>query len=520
MCEPLVPAAQYLRMSTDHQQYSLDNQADTIARYAKQHNCQIVRTYSDAARSGLQIKNRPGLQQLLADVVTGGLIFKFILVYDVSRWGRFQDIDEAAHYEYLCKSSGVAVHYCAEVFSNDNDTAALILKAVKRTMAGEYSRELSFRVKAGLFRLASLGFKAGGSAVYGLRRQLVDSHGRVKQILPFGEQKNLATDRVTLVPGPENEVAVVRRIFSEFALRFRSPESIAIQLNRDEIPYLGGKAWKGHTIRRMLQDSHYAGFQVWGKTTASLLAPVKPMPLEHWAICPSAFEPIISRELYLAAEQRFAEFTCRLTDEQVLDRLRQVLKTRGGLNSSIIQKSRVCPGTGTYFKRFGGLLNVYARLGFNTPDVLRSRISTRQKILLVRHAFIKNLLDTFPEIEEVRKNRHFRALLRVQKTGRLVSVVLARHCKTQRGASWVLIAPKRERKKISLVALLNEGNTSIKTIRVFRRLPAGTFQIRIRPESGWFISGEPLENQADLLIVIRHLLTQRKVGPCCTTKRL
>src|SRR5262249_31041221 len=223
MAEAEIPAARYLRMSTDHQQYSLDNQADTIARYAEQHNYQIVKTYSDAARSGLQIKNRPGLRQLLTDVVTGGLVFKVILVYDVSRWGRFQDIDEAAHYEYLCKSSGVAVHYCAEVFSNDNNTAALILKAVKRTMAGEYSRELSLRVRAGLFRLAKLGFKAGGSAVYGLRRQLVDSHGQIKQILLFGEQKNLATDRVTLVPGPANEIAVVRRIFREFAVQFRSP---------------------------------------------------------------------------------------------------------------------------------------------------------------------------------------------------------------------------------------------------------------------------------------------------------
>src|SRR5262249_12092571 len=155
-------------------------------------------------------------------------------------------------------------------------------------------------------------------------------------------------------------------------------------------------------------------------------------------------------------------------------------------------------------------LNVYARLGFNTPDVLRSQISTRQKILLVRHALIKNLLDTFPEIEEVRKNRHFRALLRVRKTGRLISVVLARCCKTHHGASWLLIGPKSERRKITLLALLNEGNTSIKTIRVFRRLPADTFQIRIRPESQWFISGEQLENQADLLTVIRHLLTRRR----------
>jgi DNA invertase Pin-like site-specific DNA recombinase len=104
-------------MSTDHQRYSLDNQADAISRYATDHGFVIVKTYSDPAKSGLRLKNRNGLKQLLKDVVDGQTEFRAALVYDVSRWGRFQDADEAAHYEYLCKSSGVPVHYCAEMFA-------------------------------------------------------------------------------------------------------------------------------------------------------------------------------------------------------------------------------------------------------------------------------------------------------------------------------------------------------------------------------------------------------------------
>jgi DNA invertase Pin-like site-specific DNA recombinase len=89
-----------------------------------------VKTYSDAARSGLSLRNRAGLKQLLKDVVDGQLEFRAVLVYDVSRWGRFQDTGEAAHYEYLCKSSGVPIHYCAEMFSNDNSVCELMLKAI------------------------------------------------------------------------------------------------------------------------------------------------------------------------------------------------------------------------------------------------------------------------------------------------------------------------------------------------------------------------------------------------------
>jgi DNA invertase Pin-like site-specific DNA recombinase len=158
----LVPAAQYLRMSTEHQQYSLENQSTAIQKYADSHCFEVVRTYSDAAKSGLVLRRRTGLQQLLQDVVSGAAFYRAILVYDVSRWGRFQDTDESAHYEFLCKSAGVPVHYCAETFANDGSLPSLIMKALKRTMAGEYSRELGIKVLAGQKRLAFLGFKQGG----------------------------------------------------------------------------------------------------------------------------------------------------------------------------------------------------------------------------------------------------------------------------------------------------------------------------------------------------------------------
>src|SRR5258705_12184574 len=191
-------------MSTEHQQYSLENQSTAIQRYADLQGFEVVRTYSDAAKSGLVLRHRIGLRQLLQDVVSVSPDYRLILVYDVSRWGRFQDTDESAHYEFLCKSAGVPVHYCAETFANDGTLPSLIMKALKRTMAGEDSRELGVKVLAGLKRLANLGFKLGGRPGYGLRRMLVSPSGVPKQLLAFGEQKGIASDRVVLVPGPAN----------------------------------------------------------------------------------------------------------------------------------------------------------------------------------------------------------------------------------------------------------------------------------------------------------------------------
>jgi len=88
------------------------------------------------------------------------------------------------------------VHYCAESFVNDGTLPSLIMKTLKRTMAAEYSRELSVKVLEGQKRLARLGFKQGGVSGYGLRRMLVSASGVPKQELAAGERKSIATDRV------------------------------------------------------------------------------------------------------------------------------------------------------------------------------------------------------------------------------------------------------------------------------------------------------------------------------------
>lgn len=89
-------AAQYVRMSTDYQQYSIQNQAVVIATYAELHKLTIVRTYRDEGESGLRIENRKGLTELIDDIQVGQTDFDHLLIFDVSRWGRFQAISSSA----------------------------------------------------------------------------------------------------------------------------------------------------------------------------------------------------------------------------------------------------------------------------------------------------------------------------------------------------------------------------------------------------------------------------------------
>src|SRR5471030_1610293 len=236
-------AVEYVRMSTEHQQYSTENQASKIREYATQRGIEVIRTYTDAGKSGLRIDGREALQQLLRDVESGSNEFQMILVYDVSRWGRFQDADESAYYEYRCRRAGIQVVYCAEQFENDGSPVSTIVKGVKRAMAGEYSRELSAKVFAGQCRLIELGFRQGGPAGYGLRRVLVDQNGIHKGPLARGEHKSIQTDRVILVPGAPVEIETVRWMYKAFVEEGMLEPQIADLLNSRHVQTEDGRSW-------------------------------------------------------------------------------------------------------------------------------------------------------------------------------------------------------------------------------------------------------------------------------------
>src|SRR4051812_7535272 len=224
-------AAQYVRMSTEHQRYSTENQSDAIRQYAERRGLQVVRTYADEGKSGLRLDGRDALKRLIEDVQGGKADFTTILVYDVSRWGRFQDADESAYYEYICRRAGIAVQYCAEQFENDGSPVSTIVKGVKRAMAGEYSRELSVKVFAGQCRLIELGYRQGGPSGYGLRRNLIDQSGAFKGELKRGEHKSIQTDRVILTPGAPVEIQTVQWMYRAFVEEGKLEQEIADLLN-------------------------------------------------------------------------------------------------------------------------------------------------------------------------------------------------------------------------------------------------------------------------------------------------
>ena len=305
----MVRAAQYVRMSTEHQQYSTTNQEDVIREYAVRRGYEVVRTYADEGKSGLNVAGREQLRRLIDDVQTDRADFRVILVYDVSRWGRFQDADESAYYEYLCKRAGIDVHYCAEQFENDGGPTSTIIKSVKRAMAGEYSRELSSKVFQGQCRLIELGYRQGGAPGYGLRRMLINQAGQQKGLLAHREYKSLQTDRVVLVPGPDEEVRVVGWIYDEFTKRGSHEAKIAAELNAKGLVTDLGRPWTRGTVQQVLTNEKYIGNNIYNRTSFKLKRKHVRNTADMWVRAEKAFEPLVSSEAFYTARGIIQERT-------------------------------------------------------------------------------------------------------------------------------------------------------------------------------------------------------------------
>lgn len=425
-------AVAYVRMSTEHQKYSTENQEEVIRRYAKSKNIEIIKVYSDGGKSGLHIKGREALQELLSDTQNGRHDFTSILVYDISRWGRFQDADEAAHYEFLCKQAGVMVHYCAEQFENDGSISSALFKQVKRTMSGEYSRELSVKVSLGAKRLVELGYRQGGVAGYGLRRMLIDEQGKSKGLLAKGEHKSIQTDRVILVPGPDNEIQVVHLIYKMFTEDRFDETRIATELNEKSIPWIENRKWSRSTVHEILTNEKYIGNNVYNRTSFKLKQEhVKNAP-ELWIRKDAAFDAIVAPALFYKVQGIIEARSRKLSDDQIIEALKKTHERVGKLSGFIIDEDESLPSSSVIAKRFGGLIKAYQLVGFS-PKVNYDYIQENQKLREQYPILIDQVISCICELGSDVEYDESSGLMLINKTF-LVSLVLARCTRTSAGS--------------------------------------------------------------------------------------
>lgn len=366
--------AYYRHSAQDRQENSIPIQREQVRKWAAEHHFEIIHEFADAGKSGLNAEGRPAFTDMMDEWVKKRKDFDFILCLDVSRWGRFQDIDLSAQYSAECKRAGKQVIYTTIGKPREDDPLYPVYVQFERFRAAQYSRELSSKVTEGMKMLARQGYWTGGRPPWGLQRLLLDEKREPVDILQPGERKAIQNQRVTLVVDEGVAADTIRRIFDEFTESRYSEYRIAERLNADGVRSARGGRWTGPMVIYRLQNEKYVGTMVYNRTSSKLKTPRRPNPRDAWVRTPEAFEGIISVEQFLRAQEILAERKQKYAPDQMLEQLKALYQRYGLFYSSLLRIDEEAPSAGAYARHFGSLDLAFQQLYRDQRDQARQRV--------------------------------------------------------------------------------------------------------------------------------------------------
>ncbi len=386
----------YIRMSTELQVESPENQERQLRTYADSYGIEVVKKYADLGVSGMTAEQREQFQTMLDDVESNRNSYSIVLYLDDSRWGRFIDSRDAEYYRMKLERKGVLCQACDKPLTMTNTIADRIMTILKDESASDYCRQLSQKVFVGQCNLILKGYRQGGPAGFGLRRMLIDEYGKPKQELTIGQRKSLQTERVVLVPGPEPEQNKVRWIYDQF-IAGKGESDIAEMLNTDGCMTDFGRRWTRGTVREVLTNEKYIGNNLFNRSSYKLKSKQRSNPESEWVRKEGAFSPIVDGKIFYIVQGIIRERHKKISDTDLLERLRSLQLQTGRLSAMIIDESEDTPPSSLYCSRFGGLLRAYRLIGY-IPERDYRYVEVNQRL---REFHRDVLLKTVFNIQEI-----------------------------------------------------------------------------------------------------------------------
>ncbi len=250
----LIPAVFYGRCSTLKQETSVEDQRKAVYAYAAKHGYKIVRDYVDEGISGDATEQRPGFLKMHADACRRDRGFDAILVYNDSRFGRFDSL-EAGYYIHPMRKNGVYLVTTDKGVVDWDSPTGRVMHTINSDGANKFLIDLSHLTLGRMIQRAQEGFWLGGAPPYGYK--VVDSTVWVG---------SRSKKRRVLVPDEPHKVEVLRWIFQTYAEKDVSLRWLAEELyRRGTASPRGHKHWTSETIRAMLARREYIGDCDWGR---------------------------------------------------------------------------------------------------------------------------------------------------------------------------------------------------------------------------------------------------------------
>jgi DNA invertase Pin-like site-specific DNA recombinase/ribosomal protein L37AE/L43A len=332
----------YVRVSTEQQageqKTSLAEQRRTITELARRLGrvLEAESIYEDAGYSGATAEGRPAFMALFRHCESNTRPASnpgMILMLNDSRFGRFDDPEEAGHWRFVLKQLGWHVRF-AEADEVQDPLGRSIVRVVHSSIASQYRANLKVRAKAAARSTAALGLWQQ-EAPFGYRRLATRRDG-AQRVLEIGQRK--AEDEVSrLTLGPDEEQRAVRWMFEQYAHGGVSLNVLAIEM----VKRFSARAWSKQVCRAMIHNPAYVGDVVWcrrvtDKAERQIQRVRKP---EEWVVVRDAHPAIVSRATFDTVQER------------ARSNKRQTTATQGGYPLAGIIRCKQC---GNHYAGGGG----------------------------------------------------------------------------------------------------------------------------------------------------------------------
>jgi hypothetical protein len=278
----------------------------------------------------------------------------------------------------------------------------------------------------------------------------------------------------------------------KMALRNRFADVVR-ELNSRGIPNPNGKPWTNSHVYDILKNPKYAGCNAWARTTAKLRGRVRELNRDAWVLCPGAFKPIISQELFDRVQAAHAKRNTKMSEKQLLDRLRRLLAKKGKLTEGMMRRSNGVPSLSTYVRRFGSVYRAYQLVGYRPSPRATLSFESFGRLKRRQDALVRTIAEAFPGKAQRCVLHGGRPAIRLD-TGATVAVVVCRHYLTavERRVRWELRPVRAERGLVTLLALFDGDNHKFRSFHVLPGMNK-TAAYQVKGESDpWLRSGERL----------------------------
>jgi hypothetical protein len=321
---------------------------------------------------------------------------------------------------------------------------------------------------------------------------LIDQAGQQKTMLRMGEQKSIQTDRVILVPGPDGEVKTVRWIYHVFVDEGKNESEIAALLNGQGILTDFGRAWTRGTVHQVLTNEKYIGNNVYHRTSFKLKRKHVVNPPDRWIRADGKFAPIVEPALFYKAQELVLARSRKLTDDEMLERLRSVLQRHGHICGILIDEMEDVPSSAAFRHRFGSLVTAYRLIGYD-PQIDYAFVEINRRLRRQHPALVSTVVQGIEALGASAQWDTDLELLRVNDELR-VSIVLCRHICTKAGFSrWVIRLDEALKPDITVAVRMDAANEGIRDYYLLPAMDMTWGNLRLAEENGIYLDAYRFE---------------------------